>query len=204
MRDLLLLLMCARFTSALPTTRSSLPSSVHHANTTPRQQKAQKRKRQQRTAFLQDQAQTRKAAEPVTPAPAPASTATAAASPSDDMTPRTQLALESSAAFKRQQRAPALLPAEFLASDSEDDDDDDAAPSDAAAGAKSRPRKARKIALDKAPRDEVVGTTVYRVAKAQQDPRLAPRGGRASVNAKKALLVRGRTAKAGTKGFFVK
>ncbi|KAM0276774.1 hypothetical protein ACHAQH_006423 [Verticillium albo-atrum] len=168
------------------------------------QQKAQKRKRQQRNAFLQDQAQTRKtAAPPATPAPAATSTSTSPASPSDDITPRTQLALESSAAFKKQ-RAPALLPAEFLDSDSEDDYDADGAEQASEAATKTRPRKVRKVALDKAPCDEVVGSTVYRVAKAQQDTRLAPRGGRASVNAKRALLVRGRTGKAPTKGFFVK
>ncbi|KAM0334369.1 hypothetical protein ACHAQA_001395 [Verticillium albo-atrum] len=165
------------------------------------QQKAQKRKRQQRTTFLQDQAETRKAAA----ASIPATPAAARASPSDDITPRTQLALESSAAFKKRASTaavPALLPAEFLDSDDSDADDEPQADADAAAAV--RPRKSRKIALDKAPRDEVVGSTVYRVAAAKQDVRLAPRGGKASVNAKRALLVRGRTGKAASKGFFVK
>ncbi|KAH6687324.1 hypothetical protein F5X68DRAFT_275850 [Plectosphaerella plurivora] len=199
------------------------------------QAKAQKRKRQERSVRLQEQATSRKAA---AAAVASAATPQKPTSPSedasmpdadeddDDMTPRTQLHLESAAAFSAARKRsaaptpsskpsslPALLPDEFLNSDSEGEDDEAAA--NAADDAAGRPRKARKLAtadraITKDARraaapapDRQVGSTIYRAAARKRDERLAPRSSKHSANLKRDLLVRGRTAVKANKGFFV-
>lgn len=99
---------------------------------------------------------------------------------------------------------------EYLDSDADEPD----AESETEALGKQPPRKARKITTAERkiarevksglPRDTVVGSTVYRAAAKKQDERLAPRGGKQSANAKKALMVRGRKGTTAKKGFFVK
>ncbi|KAL2753793.1 hypothetical protein ACRALDRAFT_1082755 [Sodiomyces alcalophilus JCM 7366] len=175
------------------------------------QARAQKRKRQERSAFLQEQAKTRKAQQPQTPGIKPG-----IGDDENDITPRTQLTLESDAAASRRQRLdtqaplPSVLPAEYLDSDSDDSD----AGMDLESTTKQRPRKARKVstaqrslireAKSALPRDKLVGSTLYRVAPKKQDERLAPKGSKHSANAKRALMSRGRSAVSTKKGFFVK
>ena len=102
-----------------------------------------------------------------------------------------------------------MLPAEFLTDSSEDDDEGGTA-------LKKMVKRPQKINFEtalqvldaegKRPRDEVVGSTRYRVLAEQGDPRLAPKADRNSLRAKEALLRRGRTGVTLNKkrGFFVK
>lgn len=108
---------------------------------------------------------------------------------------------------------PHVLPAEYLDSDSEEE----VTGEDlylASLGSKP-PRKARKLATAERnlarearrgsrPQEKVVGSTVYRVAGKKRDERLAPKGAKASANAKNGLLSRGRAAVKPKGGFFVK
>lgn len=104
---------------------------------------------------------------------------------------------------------PDVLPDDFLqaASDEEDNSDQDDEQDDAA-------RKPKKVKFDtvmeqvakaesRRPKDQRVGSTVYRVAAPQRDPRLAPKLNKNSRNAREMLLLRHRpVAKKG--GFLVK
>ncbi|WQF76339.1 Putative U3 snoRNA associated [Colletotrichum destructivum] len=163
------------------------------------QQATQKRKRQERNARLQEQAAVRKAQED-----------TAAAEKSNEGGEEEEEEEEAEAAQaettgrRRLNKLdlPSELPAEYLESDSEDE---------SGGGETDRkPRKARKLHTAEAqiaresrgPKDEVVGTTVFRVVK-KEDERLAPRAQKSSVNAKKALLARGRAPVKARKGFLV-
>lgn len=101
-----------------------------------------------------------------------------------------------------------MLPAEFLDdSSSEDEDGDDA---DGTAAAKSSLPKKRKVAaverqltrLDRGPRDQQVGTTVFSVAAKKQDGRLAPKAKYGAKARKEALLRRNRAAVQPRAGFF--
>ncbi|KAI0874709.1 hypothetical protein GGS24DRAFT_329774 [Hypoxylon argillaceum] len=109
---------------------------------------------------------------------------------------------------RRTQNLPDTLPAEFL-TDSSDDEEDETALKKMVA----RPRKinfetAMQVlgAEGKGPRDEVVGSTRYRVLAEQGDQRLAPKTNKASRRVKEDLLRRGRTRVALNKkrGFFVR
>lgn len=102
---------------------------------------------------------------------------------------------------------PNVLPAEFLTdSSSEDEDDED---ENSVAGP-SRPKR-RKVAAvekslarqDRGPRDERVGSTIYRVAK-ETDDRLAPKSKQYAKGRKDMLLKRNRTAVKPRAGFFKK
>ncbi|KAL0931990.1 uncharacterized protein CTRU02_212943 [Colletotrichum truncatum] len=160
---------------------------------------AQKRKRQERNVRLQEQAAVRKAQE----------TAAAEEQAKKDKEEKEEEEEKPQAAAEKPGRRrldkfdlPAELPAEFLNSDSEDDGE--------GADDERKPRKVRKLSAVEAqiaresrgPKDEVVGTTVFRVAK-KEDERMTPRAQKYSVNAKKALLARGRTPVKARKGFFV-
>lgn len=101
---------------------------------------------------------------------------------------------------------PNLLPAEFLTdSSSEDEAEDDRSVS---AG---RPKRRKITAIQKSlaresrgPRDERVGSTVYRVAK-KVDERMAPKLGKYAKSSRDLLLKRNRTAvKPQRSGFLVK
>ncbi|KAF4914530.1 hypothetical protein CGCVW01_v010589 [Colletotrichum viniferum] len=165
---------------------------------------AQKRKRQERNTRLQEQAAVRKAQKT-----APAEKANdedeemeTAAAEAEDLADAEQADVAASKKpTRRRLDLPAELPAEFLESDSEDDGED---------GAEGQPRKARKLNTAKAqisregrgPKDEVVGSTVFRVVK-QEDQRLAPKSHKYSIGTKKAMLARGRTAVGVKRGFLV-
>jgi U3 small nucleolar RNA-associated protein 16 len=99
---------------------------------------------------------------------------------------------------------PAVLPAEFLEDSSSEDEDEDAA--DSASGPKRRKVSGvekRLTRLDAGPKDEVVNSTVYRVAK-KTDERMAPKLKKHTKSSKDLLLKRNRpAAKSGT-GFFKK
>lgn len=142
--------------------------------------------------------------------------------------PRTITSTKASSRRRLDRRAlPAVLPDEFLASDSDSDSG-----SGAGDDVQGRRRKkgppgthsinkttkfntvARQVARAEArhqqqPADARVGATVYRVAKKPADGKLAPRGGKHSRNAREGLLQRGRAVPATTgagkkKGFLVK
>lgn len=104
---------------------------------------------------------------------------------------------------------PAVLPDDFLEAASLDGSGDDEDGGSEAGERKPAPARfntaARQVARaeSRQPRDQRVGSTVYRVMKRQGDARLAPRMGRHSRNAKEALMGRGRPA-ARKAGFLVK
>ncbi|KAL6809169.1 hypothetical protein GGI42DRAFT_317291 [Trichoderma sp. SZMC 28013] len=149
-----------------------------------------KRKRQQRDELLKKQAEERKKAEE--------------AKPQNDQ-PEARQTESGARARKRAEKSqiPTVLPAEFLTDSSSEDEDDDAA--EVAAGPKRRKVagvEKRLTRLDAGPKDEVVKSTVYRVAK-KTDERLAPKLKKHTKSSKELLLKRNRpaSAKSGT-GFF--
>jgi hypothetical protein len=93
---------------------------------------------------------------------------------------------------------PDVLPEELL-TDSSDDDEEDG--DETARGSSARGPKRRKVAtverrltrLDKGPKDERVGSTVYRVAK-KTDERLPPKLKKHTRSTKAVLLKRTRAA----------
>lgn len=104
---------------------------------------------------------------------------------------------------------PDVLPEEFLTDSSDDDseeDDDD----DLATGAAAGPKR-RKVAiveskltrLDRAPQDERVGSTVYRVA-GKTENRLPPKLKKSTKNHKAGLLKRNRTTAVKSRAGFLK
>ncbi|KAK0673850.1 hypothetical protein QBC41DRAFT_103456 [Cercophora samala] len=141
------------------------------------QEAATKRKRQERDAFLKQQAKERKQAKkPVVEADSDAEL--------EEPTP--------APAEKRKREVPKLLPLDLLESD---DEEDDSPEYDSAANNKRR--KVNGVATllrePKLPRDQRVGSTVYRVEVKRGSEKLAPKAKKASINAKEALLRRGRT-----------
>ncbi|KAM0198815.1 hypothetical protein ACHAPA_000961 [Fusarium lateritium] len=153
---------------------------------------AQKRKRREKDDFFKQQAEERKKLEEQEKAEQEDS--------SQDEEPAESLIQRT-----RTERAPNLLPAEFLtdsSSEDEEDQDDDRM--------EERPRK-RRVAtverslarLDRGPRDERVGSTVYRVAKTA-DERMTPKLKKHTKSSKDLLLKRNRGAAKARSGFFVK
>ncbi|CAJ0553655.1 Ff.00g121670.m01.CDS01 [Fusarium sp. VM40] len=153
---------------------------------------AQKRKRREKDDFFKQQAEERKKLEEQEKAEQEAS--------SEDEEPAESLIQRS-----RTERAPNLLPAEFLTdSSSEDEEDQDNDRMD------ERPRKRRVATVerslarqDRGPRDELVGSTVYRVAKTA-DERMTPKLKKHTKSSKDLLLKRNRGAAKPRSGFFVK
>jgi U3 small nucleolar RNA-associated protein 16 len=88
---------------------------------------------------------------------------------------------------------PDVLPDEFLETASDDDDDDDEQDASKSKKPKSNTllRQMAK-AESRRPRDQRVGSTVYRVTRPQEDRSLAPKAHRHSQNAKEVLLRRQR------------
>ncbi|PTB56697.1 hypothetical protein M431DRAFT_518439 [Trichoderma harzianum CBS 226.95] len=149
-----------------------------------------KRKRQQRDELLKKQAEERKKAEE--------------AKPQNDQ-PEARQTKSDARARKRTEKSqiPTVLPAEFLTDSSSEDEADDS--TEVAAGPKRRKVagvEKRLTRLDAGPKDEVVKSTVYRVAK-KTDERMAPKLKKHTKSSKELLLKRNRpaAAKAGT-GFF--
>ncbi|KAK1691588.1 hypothetical protein BDP55DRAFT_627229 [Colletotrichum godetiae] len=163
------------------------------------QQANQKRKRQERNARLQEQAAARKAQEDEAPAEK-----SSEEEEGDEETAGTPAREATTTGRRKRLDLPSELPAEFLESDSEEDGESEDGAGD------RKPRKARKLETAeaqllreaRAPRDEVVGTTVFRTVK-KEDERLAPKAQKYSVNAKKALLARGRAPVKARRGFLV-
>ncbi|KAF5670750.1 u3 snorna associated [Fusarium heterosporum] len=153
---------------------------------------AQKRKRQEKNDFFKQQAEERKKLAEQQKAEQEDS--------SEDEEPAESLIQRS-----RTERAPNLLPAEFLTDSSSEDEqgkDDDRM--------EERPRKRRVATVerslarqDRGPRDERVGSTVYRVA-TKADERMTPKLKKHTKSSKDLLLKRNRGAAKQRSGFFVK
>ncbi|KAL7946265.1 hypothetical protein V8C42DRAFT_320083 [Trichoderma barbatum] len=151
----------------------------------------QKRKRQQRDDLLKKQAEERKKADESKPqAEQPEARQTESGARGRKRAEKSQI--------------PTVLPAEFLTDSSSEDEEDDS--TGVAAGPKRRKVSGvekRLTRLDAGPKDEVVKSTVYRVAK-KTDERLAPKLKKHTKSSKDLLLKRSRpAAKSGTgTGFF--
>ncbi|EHK24597.1 uncharacterized protein TRIVIDRAFT_30735 [Trichoderma virens Gv29-8] len=146
----------------------------------------QKRKRQQRDELLKKQAEERKKIDE--------------AKPQNDQPEARQT--ESGTRGRKRTEIPAVLPAEFLTDSSSEDEADDS--TGVAAGPKRRKVagvEKRLTRLDAGPKDEVVKSTVYRVAK-KTDERLAPKLKKHSKSSKDLLLKRNRPAATSATGFF--
>ncbi|KAI8671400.1 hypothetical protein NCS57_00615100 [Fusarium keratoplasticum] len=150
---------------------------------------AQKRKRRERDTLFKQQAEERKKLEDEAKV-----AGSAPAEPAE------------SAVQKRQPaKTPNLLPAEFLTDSSSEDegaDEDDQAV--------ARPRKRRVTAVERTlarqnrgPKDERVGSTVYRVAK-KVDESMAPKLRKHARSSKELLLKRNRSVAKPRSGFLVK
>lgn len=139
---------------------------------------ASKKRRQQRDALFKQQASERKDANPVDDVPCLPATGR-----------------------KRAERTaiPDVLPAEFLADSSSEEDEEDASRSRDQGDASGSTRRGRSIpSIEKrlarqgrGPRDEAIGSTVYRVSR-DVDARLAPKVRKYARSSKHALLKRGR------------
>ena len=168
----------------------------------PRQATAQKRKRQQRDALFKEQAEERKKIEDSHAA------AAAKSEPAPENEDSTAKQPGQAAGRRRMDRMPIpnVLPAEFLTDESSDEEEEE----EVGALIDSRP-KGRKISTierqlsrqDRATRDRVVGSSVYRVTK-QQDGRMAPKVKKYARGMKEALLKRNRAPVKSGKGFFAK
>ncbi|EWG44001.1 hypothetical protein FVEG_05224 [Fusarium verticillioides 7600] len=153
---------------------------------------AQKRKRRERDGFFKQQAEERKKLEE-----------------QEKAGTNEEASIEEGPAQSLIQRSKAenavnLLPAEFLADSSEDEADEiNDQPEE-------RPRKRRVATVERnlarqerGPRDERVGSTVYRVAK-KTDERMAPKLKKHAKSSKDILLKRNRSVTKQRPGFFVR
>ncbi|KAI1454987.1 hypothetical protein F4805DRAFT_295464 [Annulohypoxylon moriforme] len=99
---------------------------------------------------------------------------------------------------------PTVLPAEFLTDSSSEDEDVD----ESALRVVKKPKKINFETESKKPRDEVIGSTRYRVLAEQGDQKLAPRIQKNARASKESLLKRKRAGlvagAGGKKGFFVR
>ncbi|KAI0458373.1 hypothetical protein F5B21DRAFT_460844 [Xylaria acuta] len=180
----------------LKSSRAAIEAAEQYAAST-------KRKRQARDNLLKQQAEKRKRTK--------SSTLGKAEDSLEDDEEGDDEEAERNTTSKRQRRTqklPDRLPAELLADSSEDEDDE--------AALKKMVKRPQKITFEtamqvlgaegKGPRDEIVGSTRYRVLAGQGDPRLAPKANKNSRRVKEDLLRRGRARVASNKkrGFFVK
>ncbi|KAH6610398.1 hypothetical protein Trco_000418 [Trichoderma cornu-damae] len=161
----------------------------------------QKRKRQQRDELLKKQAEERKKADE---AKEGGGAAPVVEPHGEKPEARRGDAAGSGRRRAERPRVPSVLPAEFLTDSSSEDEAEGS--TGLAAGPKRRKVSGvekRLTRLDAGPRDEVVGSTVYRVAK-KTDQRLAPKARKYSKASKNSLLKRNRpAAKSGT-GFLTR
>lgn len=169
--------------------RVPMSGFISEANTPYRQVAAKKRKRQERDALFKSQAEARKR--------------TSGPVSQGDGSGATEAALEAAAQRKRKLEIPHVLPLELL----ESDDEEELAPVELAEG--RRPKKIRFDAMerlsreDRTPRDQRVGSTVYRVLTDKADGILAPKSHKQTSNQKQRMLLR-RRAPRRAGGFFVK
>ncbi|KAI0861009.1 hypothetical protein F4860DRAFT_477546 [Xylaria cubensis] len=178
----------------LKSARAAIEAAEQYAAST-------KRKRQARDNLLKQQAEKRKRTKPSTSGKGEDSS-------EDEGNNEEEEQKTISKRQRRTQKLPDMLPAEFL-TDSSDNEDDEAA-------LKKMVKGPQKINFETAmqvlsiegrgPRDEVVGSTRYRVLAEQGDPRLAPKANKNSLRVKEDLLRRGRARVTLNKkrGFFVK
>ncbi len=156
-----------------------------------RQAAAQKRKRQERDAFLKQQAAERKSVQQ------------AEVNPDGDATPEEKQEPAPLFPEKRKRVIPKLLPLELLESD---DEDDTAQQAESAAKSKKRKIVAAGetwVGEAQTKKNLKVGSALYQVAGSQRDGNLAPKAKKNSVNLREQLLKRHRAPEA-RKGFFVK
>ncbi|RYP63905.1 hypothetical protein DL770_009280 [Monosporascus sp. CRB-9-2] len=182
--------------------RETLESAKALAEATEKQAALLKRKRQHRDNLFKQQAQKRK------PAPKP----DLASSESDTQDPEATREAEDAPATTGRQRVeklnlPGILPAEYLTESSSEGDDE--------AALERAVKKPKKISFEDAlqsigkesrvPRDQVVGSTVYRVVAGQTDKNLAPKLHKNTRYVKEDMLRRRRAPVAPNKkrGFFV-
>ncbi|KAL2017674.1 hypothetical protein VTK56DRAFT_1834 [Thermocarpiscus australiensis] len=172
----------------------TLKAAAAAAKAAEQQAAAMKRKRQERDAFFKQQAEERKHAQQQ--ARMEAEEADGASPGSREPTPEP--------ADKRKREVPKLLPLELLESD--DEDDSLQRTSSASGQYKRRKLGAPEQSLlrePRLPRDQRMGSTVYRVVAGGGDAKLAPKVMKQSLNLKETLLRRDRVAKP-RGGFFVK
>ncbi|EFY90190.1 hypothetical protein MAC_03705 [Metarhizium acridum CQMa 102] len=100
---------------------------------------------------------------------------------------------------------PSVLPAEFLTdSDSEEEDEMESSLGQDLPRRRTVSGVEKRMSRDgRGPRDEVIGSTVYRISK-KVDERLAPKARKYSKSTKDTLLKRGRAPVQGRSGFFKK
>ncbi|RYP44701.1 hypothetical protein DL768_008852 [Monosporascus sp. mg162] len=182
--------------------RETLESAKALAEATERQAALLKRKRQHRDYLFRQQAQKRK------PAPKP----DLASSEPDIQDPEATREAEDVPATAGRRRVeklklPGMLPAEYLTESSSEGDDE--------AALERVTKKPKKINFEDAlqsigkearvPRDQVVGSTVYRVVAGQADKKLAPKMHKNTRYVKENMLRRRRASVAPNKkrGFFV-
>ncbi|GAO13286.1 uncharacterized protein UV8b_03705 [Ustilaginoidea virens] len=141
---------------------------------------AEKEKRRQRDALFKQQASVRKEAE--------AGENTGLVVPGPIVAPAGKKWME-------QKPVPDMLPLDYLTDSSSEDGDEDRVDS---AASRQRKRKRNVASVEKrlsresrGPRDQVVGSTIYRVSK-PLDKRLAPKANKHSKSTKQLLLKRGR------------
>ncbi|CAM1505495.1 Fc.00g111320.m01.CDS01 [Cosmosporella sp. VM-42] len=161
---------------------------------------AQKRKRQQRDALFKQQAEERKKLEDGAKAMANV------LSRQDEDSESDSAQVEVTGRRRRTDKVqiPNLLPAEFL-TDSSSEDEDEGSQVSAAVRPKRRKITTIERSLDRegrGPRDEMVGSTVYRVAK-KVDDRIAPKLRKHAKSSRDLLLKRNRAAVKPRSGFFV-
>ncbi|KAI1115060.1 hypothetical protein F5Y14DRAFT_412007 [Nemania sp. NC0429] len=169
-----------------------------------------KRKRQARDNLLKQQAAKRKRARPNTTAKGGSSEDGSEDEAQEEDEEEEARNVMSKRPRRTQQTLPDVLPAEFLTDSSEDEAEADGT------ALKKMVKRPQKITFEtavralgaegRAPRDEVVGSTRYRVLAGQGDERLAPKANKEARRAKEALLRRGRprVETAMKRGFFVK
>ncbi|KAJ3532771.1 hypothetical protein NM208_g8289 [Fusarium decemcellulare] len=152
----------------------------------------QKRKRRERDALFKQQAEERKKLKEESRA-------------AEDTLAREAESGEVSIQRKRAARGPNLLPDKYLADSSSEDEESVDYDSTVA-----RPRKRRVATVernlarqDRGPKDERVGSTVYRVTK-KADERMAPKLRKHARSSKDLLLKRNRSVAKPRSGFFVK
>lgn len=177
-----------------------------------RQATAQKRRRKERDVLLKQQAQERRTAKgekKLAVDEKEEGDEEEGDEEGDEEDSDEQMAMSSSVGRRRSRPAPRavnLLPAEFLTdSSSEDEDEDEGGGADRS---HSRPKRRRVAGVEKrltrearGPRDQVVGSTLYRVAE-KRDERLAPKVTKLARNSKDLLRRRNRTPVAPRGGFF--
>ncbi|RYP85288.1 hypothetical protein DL769_001019 [Monosporascus sp. CRB-8-3] len=182
--------------------RETLESAKALAEATEKQAALLKRKRQHKDNLFKQQAQKRKRA----------SNPDLASSESDTQNPEATRGAEDAPATTGRRRAeklefPGMLPAEYLTESSSEGEDE--------AALKRAAKKPKKINFEHAlqsigkeariPRDQVVGSTVYRVIGVEADKKLAPKMHKNTRNVKEDMLRRRRAPVTPNKkrGFFV-